>query len=188
MGLLALDGNAHGVGAGQDRSAAPADHATGDDRGDVKAENGIHFRILHDAGADHRLRPPQGIGTGRHLGKAFLGGLEDELDGARNLRPHARQHFGHTHQDRGMGIVPAGMHHRTVLAHVPGDRRGREWQTGGLPHRQRVHVGAQRDDLAGQTALQQPHHAMAANTRGDLHAQRAQMVRHQPGGADFLAG
>ncbi|MCY1429635.1 hypothetical protein D9M71_455600 [compost metagenome] len=154
----------------------------------MQAENGIHLWILHDAVSDHRLGPTLGIGAGRHLGKSFLGGLEDELDGARNLRLHACQHFGYTHQDCGMGIVTAGMHHRTVLAHVFGDHLGREGQAGRFLHRKRVHVGAQRDDLAGQAALEKPHHAMASDTRGDVHAQLAQMIRHQLGGANFLAG
>ena len=67
---------------------------------------------------DHLGRAP-GL-TGR---RAFLGRLEDELDGARQLGANAGQHFGHSHQHRHVGIVSAGVHHAHVLAVVGRSRR-----------------------------------------------------------------
>ena len=52
------------------------------------------------------------------VGRAFLGRLEDELDAAGQLVLHAGQHFGGGHQDGGMGVVAAGVHHVHFLAQV----------------------------------------------------------------------
>ena len=67
---------------------------------------------------------------------------------------HARQHFGHAHQDRDVVVVAAGVHHADLLAVVRRLRRRLERQVDLLGDRQRVHVGAQRHDLSGLAALE----------------------------------
>jgi len=71
---------------------------------------------------------------------ALLGGLEEDLHGARELVPAVVQHPGDAHEHRGVGIVAAGVHdavvERLVLDIVL------------LVDRERVHVGAQQDDLS----------------------------------------
>jgi hypothetical protein len=77
--------------------------------------------------------------------RALLGRLEHEQHVAAQPRLRFHQHLGHSHQDRGMRVVAAGVHHADFLATVVSPRRRPERHVGALGDRQGVHVGAQRD-------------------------------------------
>ena len=85
-----------------------------------------------------------------------------------------------------MIVVAAGVHHAHFLAVVGRLLRGLERHVHLLGHRQAIHVGAQRDDAAGLAALQDADDAGAADAGLHLHAQRAEVIRDDLGGADFL--
>ena len=67
---------------------------------------------------------------------------------------------------------------RVAGAHLRG-----EGQAGLLRHRQRVHVGAQRDDGAGQRAAQHAHHAGLRDAGAHLEAERGEPLGHHGGRA-----
>jgi hypothetical protein len=83
-----------------------------------------------------------------------------------------------------MGVVAAGMHHADRFA-VPGRAHGRgERQIELFGHRQRIHVGAQRDDRAGQPAAQKADHAGVRDAAAHLvEAEMAQMLGDDRRGA-----
>ncbi len=72
-------------------------------------------------------------GAARHQ---LFGGLEDQPHPDRKLGNRRQRQRG-TQQDRGVRVMPAGVCH---IGHGRGVRRA-----GALRHRQRIHVGAQRD-------------------------------------------
>ena len=141
--------------------------------------------IFHHAFLHHHLGAPDLLAVGLEVGRAFLGGLEDELHAAGQLVLHAGQHLGRGHQDGGVRVVAAGVHHVHFLAQVGALGLGREGQVHLFLHRQRVHVGAQHH-RTGLAALEHGDHAGHGHAGLHLHAQRAQMVGHQLGGARFL--
>ena len=146
----------------------------------MQAEDRIGFRVLQCAVLDHQRRAA--FFSGR---RAFLGRLENEFDGAGQLVAHARQHFRHAHQDGHVGIVTARMHHADLLADVFGFHRGLERHVHFLDDRQRIHVGAQRNDPSRLAALEQSDHAGVCYTGLYFHAELAQMRRNQLAGANF---
>jgi hypothetical protein len=85
-----------------------------------------------------------------------------------------------------VGIVAAGMHHAHGFAAEGRGRLGSERQVAAFGHRQRVHVGAQRDARAGLAATQ--HRGDAGGGDAGAHvveSQCAQMLRDQFRRADF---
>ena len=105
---------------------------------------------LERALLDHELRAAF-LALRRHL----LGGLEDELHRPRELRAQPGEDRRHGHQDRDVRVVAAGVHDADRFA-VPGRALLRcERQVCLLLDRKGVHVGAQRDDRAGQGTAQQ---------------------------------
>ena len=80
--------------------------------------------------------------------RPFLGGLEDELHRARQLRAHAREHGRGAHEHRRVRVVAARVHHADVLAcegrahrglerqvHLLGDRAARPCPRAARPRR-----------------------------------------------------
>ncbi len=107
-------------------------------------------------------------GVDRAAGHQLLGGLEDQPHADRQLG-HRRQRQRRAQQHRGVRVVAAGVrdvgHHRRVR------------RTGALGHRQRVHVGAQRDprpvlraEVAGQAGAAGQHLRVEARRRPDATA------------------
>ena len=125
--------------------------------------------------------PPSTPGQG-----AFLGGLEDELDGAGQVGPHLAEHLGRAHEHGHVGVVAAGVHHAHGLAQVGGFHLGGEGQVVGFGEGQAVHIGAQGHHGAGLAAAQNAHHAGAAHASLHLQAQLAQVGGDEGGGAGFL--
>ena len=174
--LLAGDRQAEVVHAGQQPAVAIGDLAGLQVRTDVQPENGRHVRIAKHAFFDHQLRASLFA-----FGGAFLGGLENELDGAGYLVAHLGQHLGRAQQDGRVGVVPARVHHARVLRGVG--------QPGLFPDGQRVHVRAQGHRGAGPGAPDQSHHAVVRHARLDLvHPHGFELLGHQGGGPLLAVG
>jgi hypothetical protein len=154
--------------------AAIADRAGVERAEHVQAEHGLGLEVAEDALLEHFLGA-----AFLAVRRTFLGGLEHEQDLARQLGLHRRQRLGHAHQDRGMRVVAAGVHHADGLAAE--GRRGlrRERQIAAFGHRQRVHVGAQRDARAGLAALEHRDHAGGGDAGLHLEAELAEVLRDQ---------
>ena len=122
VGALASDGDI------EERAAGETDARTGGELADrqpgmvVQAIDRVAGEALEQAVLQHRLRAAD----------AFLGRLEDEVDGATESA-RFRQIFRRAEQDRGVAVMAAGMHPVRDLAGV--------WQPGRFLHGQRVHVG-----------------------------------------------
>jgi hypothetical protein len=80
------------------------------------------------------------------------------------LRLHAGQQLGNTHQHGDMAIVPAGVHDADFLAVERSALLRREGQIDLLGDRQRIHVRPQRNHRSGFSGIQQPDHAGMGNT------------------------
>ena len=116
----------------------------------MQTENRVGLRIFQRAFLDHQRRTA--FFTAR---RAFFGRLKNEFDRARQSVFGFGKHFGNAHQDRDVGIMPASMHHADFLAFVFAFGFRGERQIDHFDDRQRIHVGAQRDDGAGLAAFQQ---------------------------------
>ena len=160
------------VGRGHQRAAAHADLA-GLQRGEhMQAEHRLGLEVLEQAFLEHQRRAAVLAG-----GRAFLGGLEHEHHLARQVAraspPAPRR------RPAGCAVWaswPQACITPTVSPlKVAGDLRG-ERQVGLLGHRQRVHVGAQRDPRAGLAALEDRDHAVVGDAGLRLEAERAQVL------------
>ena len=179
--LAAEHGDLQLVAAGHGRAGAIAEHARGQARGHVQAEDGARRGLVQRAFGDHHLRAAV-FAFGRHL----LGGLEDELHAAAQLRTQPGQDLRHAHQDGDVAVVPAGVHDADLFAVPLAARLAGKGQVHFLAHRQAVHVGAQRHHRAGQRPLEQAHHAGVGHARAHLvQAQRAQVIGDHAGGAEL---
>ena len=112
--------------AGRTGAAAKGELSNRHARAVVHAVDGVARKPLEQPVLQHRQR----------TAGAFLGGLEDEIDGAVEIAG-LRQVLRGTKQHGGVAVVAAGVHAAGVLADV-GD-------VVDLQHRQRVHVRAQPD-------------------------------------------
>jgi hypothetical protein len=115
---------------------------------------------------------------GAHAADAFLGRLEHQLDRAGELRCQVLQHRRDAEQRRGVDVVAAGVHQALVLA---GER-----QAGAFLDRQRVHVGADRQHLAGAAALIRPTTPVLPMPVWWGMPRRVSSRGDDAGGADFL--
>ena len=96
-----------------------------------------------------------------------------------------RKGFGHSHQDRGVRIVAARVHHADLVAFVFGFGFRRERQIDFFRDWQCIHVGAQRDYGSGLSSAQQCDDTGASNRRLNFKSQRAQMLGNDFPGAMF---
>ena len=147
----------------------------------MQAEHRLDLRVVERAVGEH----PLGAAAAFRMA-AFLRRLEQEHDRAGEPRLHGGQYFGGAHQHRDMIVVPARVHHADVLAVVPRAHGGLEGQVDHLRDGQRVHVGAQRDDAARTSAAQHADNAGSADALPHFQSERAQVLRHERGGAHFL--
>ena len=132
----------------------------------MRGEDGVHRKALEQAVGHHR----QGAGA------ALLGRLEDQHDGAVELRmqgqvPRCSQ------QHRRVAVVAAGMHSARVTAGVV--------ETVVLFHRQRIHVGAQTDGALALAALQNAHNTGAPDASHHRNTPVLQQLGHTGGRALF---
>jgi len=88
-----------------------------------------------------------------------------------------------THQDRGVRVVPASMHHAHRAAAELAGRGRAERHVGALRDRQRVHVGTQHDRRARHPALQHGDHAGVRHTGPHLQPERTEVLGHSGGSA-----
>ena len=122
----------------------------GDVGEDVQPEDGIDLRIGQHAFLDHQLGAGRALGRGR----AFLGRLKDEFDGARQPILDSRQDAGGRQQDGHVRVVPARVHDPDVLPFILGRRLAGEGDVDFFANRQAVHVGAQRHHRARPAAFE----------------------------------
>jgi hypothetical protein len=133
-----------------------------------------HLRVLEASLLDHHLRAAV-LADGRR----FLRGLEDETDRPGDLGAHAGEQLRHAHEDRGVRIVPAGVHHAAVLAVPLGADLAREGHVHFLGDRQGIHVRPQGHDRPGACALKRADDAGMGDLLDDLvEAEGAQVVGH----------
>ena len=176
MRLAAGDGHRIAVGRGHQRPRAPGDGARLHAREDVQAEHRVGLGISERPLLDHRLGAPGLAGAGLEVGRAFLGGLEQEHDLAGQVLLHPREDLGGRHQDRHVRVVAAGVHDRDGLAAVGAGRLALERQAEIFLHRQRVHVGPQRNGRPGLAAFEDADDAGLGDAGLYLHAELLQMV------------
>ena len=146
----------------------------------VQPEDRIDLRILEHALLDHQLRAALLAG-----GRAFFGGLKDQLDRAGQLVLELREDRGRPEQDRHVVVVAARVHDADFLAVPLRLRGGLERQIDLLGHRQRVHVRAQRHDRPRLAAAQHRDDASVGHAGRDLVAELLQFVGDDLGGAQF---
>ncbi|GBD17155.1 hypothetical protein HRbin26_02069 [bacterium HR26] len=126
---------------------------------DVQRHRGIDRWIFQHAVVDHRQR----------AAGPLLGRLEHQLDRTGEVLAQPVEHLGYPEQDRGVDIVPAGVHHA-----------GASRAVGSLVlllDRQRVHIRAQEQRLARPL--------LAANQRDDP-GTAGRRARRDPGGRQRL--
>lgn len=134
----------------------------------MQSIDGIAGEALEQPVGEH------GVGTAA----AFLGRLEDQVDGAAEI-PVLGEIAGGREQHGGVAVMAAGMH-------AAGELRGMR-QLGQLLQRKTVHVGAQADGaLARLIAADHADDAGLADILGDLDAPFAQLVGDELGRAMFL--
>ncbi len=158
---------------GEDSRLQGADH--------VQPEDGVRLRL---EGA-FRKHPSRAADLA--LWQILLCGLEYQRHRAAKLVTMGGQYFGDRHQNGGVAIMPAGMHHSYVLTTPIGPCDGREGQARRLRYRQRVHVSAECNARARTAAAdQRRHHARHRNLFPHLVTQRAQVLRDDRGSPGFL--
>ena len=139
-------------------------------RRDVGGHDGVHVRVLHHAGFDHRL--------GTAVGGLLLGGLEYQLHSAADFITHAAEDLCDAQQHGNVGVMAAGVHITGVLAG--------EVEAGGLGHGQAVYVGAHGDAAAGQVALDKRDGAGGQRAFHAVYAEALQELDYLLGGAELL--
>ena len=118
--------------------------------------------------------------------RPFLSGLEDEDHGAGEPRLHLGEGSGDAQGDRDVHVVPADVGHADVLAVVVDAHRRGEGEVGLLHHRERVHIGPDRDDGPGATAAEDPHDPGARDAGVDLEPEGGEAGGHQRGSAGLV--
>jgi hypothetical protein len=141
----------------------------------VQRDDRLRLEVAEHAVLEH-LRGTEDLPD---FGRTFLRWLEHEHHLARERLAPCRDLLRDPHQDRDVRVVATGVHHTHGLAAVRGRLGRSERQAGGLGHRQRVHVGAQRDARAGLRAFDYAGDAGAGDTGTHLHAERAQVRRDE---------
>ena len=159
MATGALDQNLDLVCVGEERAFADPHQPGRQVVPEVQPEHGLRLRIGKGAVGQHHRCPAGGL----------LGRLKDEANFAGELIPKAGQHPRHGQQDRGMPIVPAGVHHARIARGVGGVAL--------LLNRQPVDVGSQRDHPTAAPG-QAPDHAGPPDPLAHLESQFAEAGRH----------
>ena len=147
----------------------------------MEREDGVRLRFVEEAVLEHQLGAAPFAGERRLLRR-----LEHEEDRARELAPPGAQHLGGAHQDRGVGVVAAGVHDPHLLSPVEGPRGRGVGEARPLGHGEGIHVRPEGDDGTGPGAFDAPHDPRLSHARPDLDAQRAQVVGDDSGGPDLL--
>ncbi len=110
----------------------------------------------------------------------FFGRLEDQLHGAFEFVFHAVQDGSSAEENGHVAVVAAGMHLAWVLRS--------EGKTGLLGHRERVHVSAEGDGLAGLIAVDVADDGVLEEAGFKWDAQLFELVLDVERGIHFLAG
>ena len=85
-----------------------------------------------------------------------------------------------------MNVVPAGVHHTDLLTEVVGAHRRCEGVGCVLRYRQSVHVGSNRDRVAGKPTAENAHDARVCHIDDDfVEAQSSEVLRHERGGHEL---
>jgi hypothetical protein len=146
----------------------------------VQTEDGLGSRILEHAFFHHQRSAA--FFSGR---RTFLGRLEDELHGAGKLRAHRGEHRRDAKLNSRVQVVSARVHHADLLTEIHAANLRRERQPSLLGDRERIHVGANRDDRSRTSSLQQRHDAVMRDARLDLEPELPQVVGDERRGLLF---
>jgi hypothetical protein len=168
VAALALDGDEHHVGRGQQRARTGGDQARGDRRRLVDGERPRHgLAAGRPAGArvEQALLQRPGRAT-----LALLARLEEEPDPAGQVAPVLGQQPGGADEHGGVGVVPAGVHDPVDLGGVV--------EAGVVGHGQGVHVGPQQDRRPRPAAVEVGHDRAQPLAGGDRERQPGQGVEH----------
>lgn len=149
------------------RTGYGRDAPDGNARHVVKTVEAVDPASLEQSVSNHRIG----------AAPAFLGGLEYEMDGPRQIASSA-QRPGRPEEHGSMAVVTAGMH--------PSVDRRPIGTVSGLWHRQRVHVGAQGDVRALALAPQRSDDSGSAEAGNHLEAAIGKKAGDDPGGPRFL--
>ena len=185
VGLFAEDLDAQVIGAGQGRPRAVGDLPGGHTGPHMQAEHRVGLRRFHHAFLHHHLRAPGVLAIGDKVARAFFSRLEIEHHGAGQALAHTGKNLRSAQQDRGVGVVAAGVHHIDLFAQIGALGFGGEGQVGDFLDRQRIHIGAQGHRGAGQGAFQDGDDAGAGHASLHLKAKLAQLFGDQLGSAGF---
>ena len=134
----------------------------------VEAERHVH--AVERTIGDHRFG----------AAKRFFGRLEEQPDCAGKFRRNSGEDGGDAQQSGAVHIMAAGVHLARVLA--------AKSEAGAFLDRQRVHVGADGEQLAGSAPLDGADDAGAADAGLGGDAEAGEFARDDTGGTDFLEG
>jgi hypothetical protein len=163
---LARDLDGEGVGGGEDRPVGPS-LAVRHPAAHVQAEDRLDLRVVESPFLHHERRP-----AFLALGCAFLGGLEEEDDGAGQASLERSQHLDRPEQDRRVRVVAAGVHDALHLA--------LEREVVRLLDRQSVDVGPEGDDRSRLPAAEDPDDTRLRHRVAHLEPVGAQPLRDEP--------
>ena len=168
-GVRALAGrdDLEDVEGAHERPGARRDRAERQQRPVVHPVDRAHRKSLEQPLLDHH--PAAAL--------VLLGGLEDEVDGAAEIRL-PREHGRRAQQHRRVAVVAAGVH-------LARDRRCVR-DAGLLVDVQCVEIGAQADRVAAGSAAQHADHAGAGKPRVHFEPERAELVGDEGGGRRLL--
>ncbi len=144
----------------------------------MEAEDQVGSRILEGAFLDHQLGA-----AGLAIRRTLLRRLEDEHDRAGELLLHPREDVGDAELRGDMNVVAAGVGDADLAAEIGGLRDRPEGEVGLLGDRQRVHVGAHRDDSPRLGTAQDSDDTGVRHPGPDLKTEPGEFGGHQRGGA-----
>ena len=180
--LTAGDDDLEGVAGRELGSGAHADRPRRLPGPDVQPVDHVDFRRVEHALGDHPLGARDAF-LGR---RPLFRGLEDQDHLARQAVAHAGEDLRDREQDRRVRVVPAGVHDGDALALVGAGGAAGERQVDLFGHRQRVHVGAQRDHRPRPRALDHRHHAGLGDAGARREAHLAQPLGDVARGLELL--
>ena len=160
------------VCAGHDRTGLYAQPAQRLFIPQMEGEAHIHFRIVQQPVAHHRFGAACFFSVW-----ALLGWLEAELDRAAQFLTVRMQDFSNCQPDRGVTVVPAGMHNSVILRGIFG--------AGLLGDGKSIHIEAQHQCGTGFCSFKQADHSGLANPFCHFNPKRLQFLCNNPAGSEL---
>jgi tetratricopeptide (TPR) repeat protein len=167
MAAGALEDHVPAAGGGEQRALAQRELADGQAGHGVHAVDGVAREAFEQSVIEH----------GHGAAAAFLGGLEDQVDGAGEIRV-LLQRTGGAEEHGGVAVMPAGVHDGDVVARVVlGGRFADIRHRADLAHGQPVKIRAHEHRFA-RPILQNTHDTKSSDLFRHFKAQRSKLLRH----------